>query len=122
MNETHRILIVEDHAGMRMALCGLFRHVGWDAVGAGTVAEGLAALDSPRNCVLVDLDLPDGEGEDIVRKVKRGHPPTCVTVICTGTDDEARIKAVQALGPDALLRKPVEFGDVFAACNTLSGT
>ena len=118
----HRVLIVEDHDGMRMALCGLFRKVGWDAVGVGTVAEGLAALDSPQDCALVDLHLPDGEGEAIVRKVKEAHLPTCVTVICTGTDDEARIKAVQAFGPDALLRKPVEFGQVFAACNTTAGT
>ena len=114
----HRVLIVEDHDGMRMALCGLFRKIGWEVVGAGTLAEGLAALDSPQDCAVVDLHLPDGEGEAIVRKVKEGHLPTCVTVICTGTGDEARIRAVQALGPNALLRKPVEFGALFAACNT----
>ena len=114
----HRVLIVEDHDGMRMALCGLFRKVGWEVVGVGTVAEGLAALDSPHDCALVDLNLPDGQGEAIVRKVKAAQLPTCVTVICTATADEARIKAVEALGPQALLRKPVEFGDLFAACNT----
>jgi CheY-like chemotaxis protein len=71
-------------------------------------------------CAVVDLHLPDGEGEAIVRKVKAAHLPTCVTVVCTGTDDESRIKAVEALGPDALLRKPVEFGQVFAACQASS--
>ena len=38
-----------------------------------------------------------------------------------GTADEARIKAVEALHPHALLRKPVEFGDVLAACQSASG-
>src|SRR3954463_1552209 len=92
--DKHRVLIVEDHDGMRMALCGLFRKVGWEVVGVGTVAEGLAALDSPQDCAFVDLNLPDGEGEGIVRKVKAAHLPTYVIVICKGTDDEARIRAV----------------------------
>src|SRR5690348_675710 len=47
---------------------------------------------------------------------REGHPPTCVTVICTGTSDEARIKAAEALAPDALLRKPVDFRQVREAC------
>ena len=111
-----RVLVVEDHEGMRTALCGLFRRYGWEAVGVGTVADGLDALEPPPQCAVVDLHLPDGEGEAIVRKVKQGRLPTCVTVICTGTDDEARIRSVQALGPDALLRKPVEFHQVFEAC------
>lgn len=114
--DKQRVLIVEDHDGMRMALSGLFRRVGWDVVAVGTVAEGLAALDRPTHCAVVDLQLPDGAGESILRKVKRDHLPTCVTVICTGTDDEARINAVLALNPNVLLRKPIEFEDVFTAC------
>ena len=55
-----------------------------------------------------------------MRRVKEAHLPTCVTVICTATDDEARIKAVEALGPEAVLRKPVDFGQVFAACQAAS--
>jgi DNA-binding response OmpR family regulator len=116
-----RVLIVEDHEGMRQALCGLFRRVGWEVTGVGTVAEGLAALRPAPECVVVDLHLPDGEGEAIVRWVKDAGLPTCVTVICTGTDDEARIRAVEALEPNALLRKPVEFEEVLAACNARPG-
>jgi two-component system response regulator RegA len=114
----NRVLIVEDHEGFRFALGGLFRKAGWDVEAVGSVSEGLAALDTPPACAVVDLHLPDGEGESIVRKVKEAHLPTCVTVICTGTNDEARIQRVAALGPNALLRKPVAFEDVFAACNS----
>ena len=89
--DKHRVLIVEDHDGMRMALCGLFRKVGWEVIGVGTVAEGLAALDSPQDCALVDLHLPDGEGEAIVRKAKEANPPTCVTVSTSGAD-RARVR------------------------------
>jgi DNA-binding NarL/FixJ family response regulator len=114
----NRVLIVEDHRGFRFALGGLFRRVGWDVEAVGTVAEGLAALEPPPECAVVDLALPDGDGEAIVRRVKEAQPPTCVTVIGTGSDDEARIRRVAALGPDALLRKPVAFEDVFEACES----
>jgi len=80
MDKTHRVLIVEDHDGMRMALGGLFRKVGWEVVAVATVAEGLTALDRPSpDCAIVDLQLPDGGGEAIVRKVRAAHLPTCVT-------------------------------------------
>jgi CheY-like chemotaxis protein len=59
---TRRILIVEDHDGMRAALRGLFRQVGWDVVAVATV------------------------------KVNDAHLSTCVSEVCTGTDDEARIR------------------------------
>jgi DNA-binding response OmpR family regulator len=85
----NRVLIVEDHRGFRFALGGLFRRVGWDVEAVGTVAEGLAALEPPPGCAAVDLDLPDGDSEALVRRVKEA---TCVTVIGTGTDDEARIR------------------------------
>jgi two-component system OmpR family response regulator len=114
----NRVLIIEDHEGFRFALSGLFRKAGWQVRAVGTVADGLAALEPPPECAVVDLHLPDGEGEAIVRKVKEARLPTCVTVICTGTDDEDRIRRVAALGPNALLRKPVAFEDVFAACNS----
>jgi DNA-binding NarL/FixJ family response regulator len=118
--DKRRVVIVEDHEGMRAALQGLFRHVGWEVQAVGTVAEGLAAIEPPPECAIVDLHLPDGQGEDIVRKVKEAHLPTCVTVICTGSEDDARIRAAEALRPNALLRKPVEFGELFAACHAAS--
>jgi DNA-binding NarL/FixJ family response regulator len=114
----NRVLIVEDHDGFRFALGGLFRMAGWEVEAVGSVSEGLAALEPAPKCAVVDLHLPDGDGEAIVRRVKEAHPPTCVTVICTGSDDEDRIRRVAALGPDALLRKPVAFEDVFQACES----
>jgi DNA-binding response OmpR family regulator len=89
---TRRILIVEDHDGMRAALRGLFRQVGWDVVAVATVADGLAALEPPPECAIVDLHVPDKEVEAIVRKVNDAHSSTCVSEVYTGTDDEARIR------------------------------
>lgn len=115
--DTRRVLIVEDHRGMRNALAGLFCKHGWEVIAVATVAEGLDALDTTPECAVIDLHLPDGEGEAIVRKVRENSLPTCVTVICTASNDEVRIRSVESMRPDAMLRKPVDFEDILSACD-----
>ncbi|MCA1686160.1 MAG: hypothetical protein LC745_09285, partial [Planctomycetia bacterium] len=65
----HRLLVVDDHAWSRHPLRGIFNRMGWDVSVAGTVAEGLRFLESePEPCCLVlDLSLPDGDGELVLR-------------------------------------------------------
>src|SRR4051794_36221148 len=116
MMHIQRILIIEDHGPTRDILRLLFRRKGWEVTAAGTVAEGLSLLEeSPKpNCLLLDLDLPDGQGEAILRKVRRDQLPVRVAV-CSGTGDPNRLNIVRGLDPDALLRKPIDVGDVCTA-------
>lgn len=108
------VLIVEDHDGIRSALTRLFRLAGWDALGVATVAEGLSSLDPAPDFAVVDLMLPDGDGEDVVRAIANRKLPTRVAV-CSGTGDAERLEAVRRLGP-AVLQKPVTIEDVFRVC------
>src|SRR3954451_6149680 len=114
--DKRRVLIVEDHDMTRAALLDLFRRIGWDVVAVGTVGEGLASLDPPPDCAVVDLMLPDGEGEAVVRTIKGRGLPTRVAV-CTGTDDPARIQGVRALEPAGLIRKPIDVQGLMAVLN-----
>ena len=72
------ILIVEDNAVTRRALQALFKSRGWAVSVAETVAEGLAQLDPPPDVIVLDLMLPDGDGEEVLREVRsrRGSPQT----------------------------------------------
>jgi two-component system response regulator RegA len=108
-----RMLVVDDDPTTRFALHTLFSRQGWDVRLAGTVAEGLAQLQSgpePR-CLILDLNLPDGHGEAILRTVRTGGLRTRVAV-CSGVDDPRRIADVLALEPEALLAKPIDLGPV----------
>src|SRR3954454_4611615 len=100
-----RMLIIEDHQETRTFLRRILALTltGWDVVEATTVEEGLAQLDPPPDCVLLDLELPDGTGEDILRKVRQDHLQTRV-VVNAGMNDAARLTAVSDLGPDAVLQ------------------
>src|SRR5438132_89627 len=57
-----RVLIVEDHVASRVVLARLFSQAGWRVTEVGTLAKGLAALDPPPDCIVLDLILPDGRG------------------------------------------------------------
>ncbi len=112
----HRLLVLDDHAWLRHPLRGIFLRMGWDVFVAGTVAEGLRLLDAgPEPCCLVlDLGLPDGDGEVVLKRVRDKGYSTRV-VVATGVVDGDRLRAVAGLKPDALLIKPIALTDVWSA-------
>jgi DNA-binding response OmpR family regulator len=113
----HRVLVVEDERTAREALQLIFALHGWIVSEAATVAEGLAQLDPPPDCIILDLDLPDGPGEVVLQRVRKDHLLSRVT-ITTGCDDAARLDAVAKLKPEGLIRKPVNIEALLAACGT----
>jgi CheY-like chemotaxis protein len=104
------ILVVNDHASTRRALVAIFRRKGCRVDAVATLAEGLALLDPPPCCIILDLLLPDGGGEWILVKVRQECPQTRVFVT-TACLDRQRLQAVRALGPEALLIEPVHQAD-----------
>lgn len=116
-----RLLIVEDSSVARRALEALFLLRGWSVAVVATVEEGLMMLDPPPDCVLLDLLLPDGGGELILRKVREEGFPTRV-IVTTGCHDIERLRDVADLGPSALFHKPLDFYQVFDACRRIDGS
>src|SRR4051812_33262008 len=103
----HRLLVVEDERMAREALHIILASRGWIVLEAATVAEGVAQLDPPPDCIVLDLDLPDGPGELLLRRVRVERIPTRV-LVNTGMDDRARLSEVSYMRPDAVLRKPLD--------------
>lgn len=119
----HRLLVVEDHAGVRFAFRGIFSRLGFDVTLTDSLAEGLALIDSGFSpcCLVLDLDLSDGPGELLLERVRQRGLKTRVAV-CTGSMDQARLTAVARLKPDALLTKPVTLEDVWdGVCRVCGG-
>ncbi|AMY68571.1 response regulator [Frigidibacter mobilis] len=60
--------------------------------------------------ILLDLNLPDMTGIDILERVKTNpHTRHLPVVILTTTDDEAEIKRCYDLGANVYITKPVEY-------------
>jgi CheY-like chemotaxis protein len=73
-----------------------------DAKGAGRNGEGLL--------ILLDLNLPDMTGLDILRQVKESKNLKCVpVVVLTTTDDSQEIKRCYELGCNVYITKPVNY-------------
>lgn len=81
---THRLLIVDDHAGFRDLAGPLLQGVGFELVGA--VATGGEALTLLADCrpdvLLLDVQLPDTTGFEVCRAVLRIQPDVRV-VLCS---------------------------------------
>lgn len=64
--------------------------------------------------ILLDLNLPDMSGIDILEKIKTNpHTKRLPVVILTTTDDEGEIQRCYDLGANVYITKPVEY-DSFA--------
>jgi DNA-binding NtrC family response regulator len=109
-----RLLLVEDDRATYTALKGILTLRGWDVVVATTVAEALEAIKSDLDAVVLDLMLPDGEGETLLQLLRRDkrRMPVAVT---TGVNDARRIAEVERMRPTVLLKKPIALTDLLNA-------
>ena len=105
---TLRILIVDDHALVRMGLHTLLDGMpNLTVIGeAGTVAEAVAVARECRpDIVLMDVRLPDGSGVDACRKILSMQPTTRVLMLTSFADDEAIFSAIVAGASGYLLKQ-----------------
>lgn len=120
-----RVLIVEDDPTTSAALAGLVRRHSWHAEPCGDLETAWKALRSaPCDFLLLDLSLPDGEGTDLLQKVRRspaGELPdakTPVLVISARSQLRSRLTALD-LGADGYVIKPVHLDEVGAVMRAL---
>ncbi len=101
-----RILVVEDDQQARDALVLLLSRFGFQTDTAGSVAEGLERLHE-QQCAILDLNLPDGHGTEILERIRAENRPVRVAVV-SGTTDEQLWTETQKYEPELLLRKPFD--------------
>src|SRR4051812_43993438 len=102
----YRVLVVDDDASVRRALERAFRIAGYAVDFATNVREGLEKLNG-HQVALVDLDLPDGQGTQLLLKIRRGGGPIRVGIL-RGVMNGEGIVAGWGEGSDGLFKKPME--------------
>lgn len=108
MRESTRVLIVDDVRDNREAYAEYLRFKGFTVTEAATGADAIrhvARLNEPQT-VLLDMRLPDMDGEEVSRRLRRmrGSNLTIIAVsACTAEDDVTR--ALES-GCDTFLSKP----------------
>lgn len=111
-NGKRRALVVDDHDGTRDVMRRLLELHGYEAHGAGTLAEAHAKLECCE-LVLLDLRLPDGSGIDLLRRIRASNSLAKVAVT-TGMTEPHLLKELHAERPDAIFTKPLLFSDLLS--------
>jgi DNA-binding NtrC family response regulator len=82
MTEARRILIIDDERPILLTLEALLGRRGYETETAATAAAGVRALkNKPPALVLLDLQLPDAEGLQMLDEIKRASPETPVIIL-----------------------------------------
>lgn len=115
------VLVVEDNPVNRMVISGMLKKLGIEFCMAEDGAQAMALYQEHQQhlaCILMDVQLPDANGLDLVEQIrKRGdRVPVLVISAFTFGDDEARAIHV---GADAYLRKPYHFDEFKHALDDL---
>ena len=101
-----RLLIVDDEASIRDMLAFFFHKKGFEVMTASNFTEGQAsALRSTPDLVLCDIKMPDGNGLDLLKKIKTESPKTPVIMITAHTSTPDAIEAMK-LGAVDYIAKP----------------
>ena len=100
------ILIVEDDAVIADAIGITLSQAGYHHVHTKTIEEALNELNHNHvDAVLLDINLPDGDGTRLTRLIRKSYLPAPILVISGNSRVDDRITALGA-GADGYLTKP----------------
>lgn len=107
MNKINNILLIEDFEEIRLWLAGLLREAFGEVsiTESATVAQAFSYLNiRTYDLIVIDLNLPDGTGVDILQRIKaQGSTAHCI--VATAYDDDAHLLPALHAGADGYLLK-----------------
>ena len=112
-----RVLVVDDEPAILRFLKPALEANNYEIETAGTVADAtkLIASKSP-DIVVLDLGLPDGDGKDVIRRVREWSDVPII--ILSARDREIEKIESLDLGADDFVNKPFGVGELLARMRT----
>ena len=111
-----KVLIVDDHAVVRHGLKSAIESHGHLVVAeAGSINEAQAFMAQTNpDAIIVDINLPDGSGFDLVAWSRRVSPTTAIVVL-TLNEGADYVRAAKSAGANAFIVKNAPLSDLIAA-------
>jgi DNA-binding NtrC family response regulator len=102
-----RILIVDDDSIILESLCEFLNLEGYETTGVSSFRQALEKLrQQPFSLVISDVNMPDGDGFDILKIIKKEFPQTVIIIITGYGTIESAVEAIK-LGAYDYLTKPI---------------
>ncbi|MBI4517540.1 MAG: sigma-54-dependent Fis family transcriptional regulator [Deltaproteobacteria bacterium] len=104
----HKVLIVDDEAGVRFGLRGFLVTNGYSVEEAATCAEAEAGFRASRpDAAILDYQLPDGNALDLLPLLKKIDPTVPLLILTGHGSIDLAVRAIKE-GAEHFLTKPVE--------------
>ena len=114
-NQKRKILVVDDEKMIRWSLGEALRGWGYEPIAADTANAALSAFDAePPAAVLLDINLPDGSGLDVLRKIRHRQPEAVVIMITANVLVDETIAALRG-GAYDFISKPINLEELHVA-------
>ncbi len=106
--EKKRVLVIDDDENYRKTLSDILGVKGYETLSAGTGTEGLSFLShGPVNIAIIDLQLPDMSGTDVLNGLKGASPSTEAIILTGNATLDSAIEATNR-GAFSYLLKPCD--------------
>jgi two-component system KDP operon response regulator KdpE len=108
-----RVLVVDDEPQIRRALRTSLEAHGYEAESVGTGGEAVVGVaDRPPDLVLLDLGLPDLDGNEVIARI-RAFSPVPIIVLSVRESQRDKVAALDA-GADDYVTKPFGMEELLA--------
>ena len=109
-----QILLVEDDQSLASGLCKALRNEGFVTNHVAKGKDALHVVDvEPPDIVVLDLGLPDMDGLDVLKSMRRGDSEIPVLILTARSSIDARVSGLDG-GADDYLPKPFETPELIA--------
>ena len=119
-----KILIVDDDASTRLVLSATLRSRNYEAVAAADSIQAISVAQKERpHLVLLDIEMPGGDGFLVARRLKSLKSLKTIPVIIMTSSVErqtAEAKSVE-IGAEAFLTKPINQEELSATIEMILG-
>jgi len=109
-----KLLIIEDDLTLAKNLKQVLIKDGFAVDTSDTQEDGLAQTEiNEYDCVVLDINLPDGSGFDLLKELRKAENKTPVIIVTARGQTEDKIKGLN-LGADDYVPKPVDSNELTA--------
>jgi two-component system OmpR family response regulator len=107
-----KVLLVDDEVEFLEPIATRLRRRGIMCTTATNGEQALAALTSAQfDCAVVDVNMPDMDGIELLRRIRRSHPKVGVVLLTGHASIELGVQGIE-LGAYEYLLKPVELDEL----------
>ncbi|MCA8911191.1 MAG: response regulator [Planctomycetes bacterium] len=111
-NKNRVVLVVDDEALIRWSLSQKLQDAGFSVLEADTGRSALSQISHDGICaILLDLRLPDVNGLEVLRELRKTHPECCVWIMTAYGSPDAEQEAAD-LGVLGFLNKPFDMDEL----------